>query len=110
MKDFLEIYKERRIDFGSILDIQDDEFDIDREPMRDDIAKIIEIALKTLDDKQKTILMMRYGIGVKEDMTLEQVGKQFGVCRQRIHHLEAKAILKLKKKIMPLIVAKGDLF
>ena len=39
---------------------------------------------------------MRFGIGTKSDHTLEQVGQQFSVTRERIRQIEAKALRKLK--------------
>jgi RNA polymerase primary sigma factor len=39
---------------------------------------------------------MRFGIGISSDHTLEQVGKQFSVTRERIRQIEAKALRKLK--------------
>ncbi len=40
--------------------------------------------------------MMRFGIGMNTDHTLEEVGKQFNVTRERIRQIEAKALRKLK--------------
>jgi RNA polymerase primary sigma factor len=39
---------------------------------------------------------MRFGIGISSDHTLEQVGQQFSVTRERIRQIEAKALRKLK--------------
>jgi RNA polymerase primary sigma factor len=39
---------------------------------------------------------MRFGIGINTDHTLEEVGKQFSVTRERIRQIEAKALRKLK--------------
>ena len=39
---------------------------------------------------------MRFGIGMKSDHTLEEVGQQFSVTRERIRQIEAKALRKLK--------------
>jgi RNA polymerase primary sigma factor len=42
---------------------------------------------------------MRFGLGTNNDHTLEQVGKQFSVTRERIRQIEAKALRKLKHPI-----------
>ena len=42
------------------------------------------------------VLRMRFGIGMKSDHTLEEVGKQFSVTRERIRQIEAKALRKLR--------------
>jgi RNA polymerase primary sigma factor len=44
----------------------------------------------------ETVLRMRFGIGVNSDHTLEEVGLQFSVTRERIRQIEAKALRKLK--------------
>lgn len=52
--------------------------------------------LKTLSPREEKVLRMRYGIGEKTEHTLEEVGKNFRVTRERIRQIEAKAIEKLK--------------
>ena len=46
--------------------------------------------------REERILRMRFGIGTTTDHTLEQVGQQFSVTRERIRQIEAKALRKLK--------------
>jgi RNA polymerase primary sigma factor len=53
-------------------------------------------ALATLTPREERILRMRFGIGMNTDHTLEQVGQQFSVTRERIRQIEAKALRKLK--------------
>ena len=53
-------------------------------------------SLSTFERKAERILRLRYGIGVDEALTLEEVGQRFGVTRERIRQIEAKAIRKLK--------------
>ncbi len=52
--------------------------------------------LATLTPREERVLRMRFGIGVNTDHTLEQVGQQFAVTRERIRQIEAKALTKLK--------------
>jgi RNA polymerase primary sigma factor len=52
--------------------------------------------LASLNAREERILRMRFGIGINSDHTLEQVGQQFSVTRERIRQIEAKALRKLK--------------
>ena len=52
--------------------------------------------LSTLTDREEKVLRMRFGIGIKSDHTLEEVGQEFGVTRERIRQIEAKALRKLR--------------
>ncbi|MCJ7581633.1 MAG: RNA polymerase sigma factor RpoD [Candidatus Aminicenantes bacterium] len=56
----------------------------------------IEVALKTLTEREAKILKMRFGLGDGNEHTLEEVGQQFKVTRERIRQIEAKALRKLK--------------
>ena len=52
--------------------------------------------LSSLTPREERVLRMRFGIGMPSDHTLEEVGQQFGVTRERIRQIEAKALRKLK--------------
>jgi len=52
--------------------------------------------LSTLTPREERVLRMRFGIGMNTDHTLEEVGQQFNVTRERIRQIEAKALRKLK--------------
>jgi len=52
--------------------------------------------LSTLTPREERVLRMRFGIGMNSDHTLEEVGQQFNVTRERIRQIEAKALRKLK--------------
>jgi len=56
----------------------------------------IEEVLATLSDREAKVLKMRFGLEGKNPMTLEEVGREFGVTRERIRQIEAKALRKLK--------------
>ena len=53
-------------------------------------------ALDTLTPREAKVLRMRFGIEMNADQTLEEVGKQFDVTRERIRQIEAKALRKLR--------------
>ena len=50
-----------------------------------------------LSSREIKILKMRFGIGMKTDHSLEEVGRQIGVTRERIRQIEAKALRKLRR-------------
>ena len=52
--------------------------------------------LGSLTAREAKVLRMRFGIGMNNDHTLEEVGKQFDVTRERIRQIEAKALRKLR--------------
>ena len=52
--------------------------------------------MSTLSPREERVLRMRFGIGMNSDHTLEEVGLQFAVTRERIRQIEAKAIRKLR--------------
>jgi RNA polymerase primary sigma factor len=52
--------------------------------------------LGTLTPREEKVIRMRFGIGEKTDHTLEEVGRDFSVTRERIRQIEAKALHKLR--------------
>ena len=60
--------------------------------LRDSTTKV----LSSLTPREERVLRMRFGIGMNTDHTLEEVGQQFSVTRERIRQIEAKALRKLK--------------
>ena len=63
----------------------------------DNLAEHTRRALIMLTPREEKILRMRYGVGEKTEHTLEQVGQIFGVTRERIRQIEAKALQKLRQ-------------
>lgn len=59
------------------------------------IASILSQELNQLSEREEAIIRMRVGIGRDNDMTLEEIGKVFGVTRERIRQIESKALQKL---------------
>jgi RNA polymerase primary sigma factor len=64
--------------------------------IQDDLREQIEKALCTLSPKEQLVIRRRYGIGEDTPHTLEEVGQEFEVTRERIRQIEVKAIRKLK--------------
>jgi RNA polymerase primary sigma factor len=60
------------------------------------LAEQTRTVLRTLTPREEKVLRMRFGIGEKADHTLEEVGRDFSVTRERIRQIEAKALRKLR--------------
>ena len=63
-----------------------------RELLREQIRNV----LTALNEREREVLEMRFGLNDGKDHTLEEVGKSFGVTRERIRQIEAKALRKLR--------------
>ena len=61
------------------------------------LAAQIEEVLKDLSPKEQKILRMRFGLAGEMMHTLEEVGREFGVTRERIRQIEAKALEKIRQ-------------
>jgi transcriptional regulator with XRE-family HTH domain len=66
------------------------------EVYKKDVARLIEEALEAVDPRQKAVLCLRFGIGLTQDYTLEEIGAVFGLSRTRIGQIESKAIRHIK--------------
>jgi RNA polymerase primary sigma factor len=64
--------------------------------IQSNLRDITSRALASLTPREERVVRMRFGIGIGSDHTLEQVGQQFSVTRERIRQIEAKALRKLK--------------
>jgi RNA polymerase primary sigma factor len=60
------------------------------------LAEVTRRILSTLTPREEKVLRMRFGIDEKKDHTLEEVGQDFDVTRERIRQIEAKALRKLR--------------
>jgi len=64
--------------------------------IQDNLKETTTRVLSSLTPREERVLRMRFGIGMNTDHTLEEVGQQFSVTRERIRQIEAKALRKLK--------------
>jgi len=64
--------------------------------IRSNLSESTTKILATLTPREERVLRMRFGVGMNTDHTLEEVGLQFSVTRERIRQIEAKALRKLK--------------
>ena len=79
-----------------------------------DLKERVREVLKTLTPREEKVLKMRFGIDVASEHTLEEVGKDFSVTRERIRQIEVKALRKLKhpsrtKKLVPFLERELDI-
>ena len=65
---------------------------VSKEFLRDYLNDVLE----TLSDRERKVLIMRFGLDDGKSKTLEDVGREFNVTRERIRQIEAKAIRKLR--------------
>ena len=68
----------------------------DQAATEDNLTEATDDILGSLTAREAKVLRMRFGIGMNTDHTLEEVGKQFDVTRERIRQIEAKALRKLR--------------
>ena len=64
--------------------------------VKENLRETTTLVLASLTPREERVLRMRFGIGMNSDHTLEEVGQQFSVTRERIRQIEAKALRKLK--------------
>jgi len=68
--------------------------DAEKKELTDNILMI----LRTLEPREEQIIKMRFGIGMDKDYTLEEIGKNLSITRERVRQVEAKAMRKLKHR------------
>lgn len=78
--------------------IEDDKFQLPLEMMEEEARlQQIKVLLGTLDKKEQAVIAMRFGLNQDESDTLETIGERFGVTRERIRQIEAKAMEKIRR-------------
>jgi len=85
-------------EFGEIVGDEDARtpFQLFREKnMRDELSELLEV----LDDRERKIIFERYGLDGDKPKTLEEIGKKFGVTRERIRQLQNIALAKLRRTL-----------
>ena len=68
----------------------------EEELLRSEIAERVELALAPLDDREKEVLRLRFGLGADHEYTLAEVAHRFNLSRERVRQIEAKALKKLR--------------
>ncbi|WP_297886946.1 RNA polymerase sigma factor RpoD/SigA [Sulfurihydrogenibium sp.] len=70
--------------------------DVERELVEETLKKELEGMLNVLDEREREIIKLRYGLEGVEPKTLEEVGEMLGISRERVRQLEQRALKKLK--------------
>jgi len=84
--------------FGEI--VQDENADTPYEKLEEKtVTAMLQEMVKTLDDREATILRYRFGLDGGTEKTLEEVGQKFGVTRERVRQIQNIALNKLRKMI-----------
>ena len=83
---------------NSLLDIMvnNDSPKADLELMRESLQREIERSLSTLNEREKDVVMLFFGIGKKHGLTLEEIGSKFDLTRERVRQIKEKAIRRLR--------------
>lgn len=71
----------------------------EEDAVRSSLRKTISLVLSSLTPREERVLRMRFGIGLKKDYTLEEVGQRFVVTRERIRQIQSKSVGKMKHPI-----------
>ncbi len=66
---------------------------------KNDLNLLLKDALCTLDDREKEVIKLRYGLDDGEEHTLAEIGKKYNISRERVRQIETKALFKLKKSL-----------
>lgn len=61
-----------------------------------ELEAILENCIEMLNEREREVLRWRFGLDFRDELTLEDIGKQFGVTRERIRQIEAKALKKIR--------------
>ena len=67
--------------------------------MNEELSEQLRQAILKLDERELKILVMRYGLSGQSPMTLEEIGKEFGLSRERIRQIEKEALSKLPSQL-----------
>lgn len=82
------------ISFGEM--IEDNDFSIDEELEKKELHNILQKLLDELDDKYRIVIEMRFGINRDRQYTLEEIGKELYITRERVRQIENKALRKIR--------------
>jgi RNA polymerase primary sigma factor len=86
-----------------LMDSIEDTSTVSPEDLLEDLGRfeLVSKTLATLTEAERRILTLRFGLDDKDPQTLDTVGKSFGVTRERIRQIEAKALEKLRLSLQP---------
>ncbi len=85
---------------NSLMDVLEDTHDIspDDKLMRESMKEDVKASLDTLADRERSVIEMYYGINRESALTLNEIGEEFSLTRERVRQIKAKAIQRLGHK------------
>lgn len=91
------IGEEKNMEFGELITDKEEliEDEVISNLMKDQVKELLETS--NLKEREKEVLIFRFGIGIKEAMTLEKIAKIWGVSEEAVRQREAKALKKLRQ-------------
>ena len=72
------------------------DYSLDEEYEKEDLRNRLMSAINELTERERDILILRYGLNKNGPMTLDEIGKGYGLTRERIRQIEYKALGKLR--------------
>ena len=75
--------------------IEDEKQNVERDVLSNDLKKDIQRALDILKEKEKNVIVLRFGLENKDKMTLEEIGNNYGVTKECIRQIEKRALNKI---------------
>jgi len=93
---------------NSLMDVLEDQHDItpDEQLMRESMKEDVMASLGKLADRERHVIEMYYGIGRESALTLNEIGEEFSLTRERVRQIKAKAIQRLGHKSRSKILRK----
>jgi RNA polymerase sigma factor (sigma-70 family) len=61
------------------------------------MAEEVERAMARLNDREREVLRLRYGLGLDRELTLAEIGRRLSISRERVRQIEAKAVAKMRR-------------
>jgi RNA polymerase primary sigma factor len=68
----------------------------EEDAIRSELAEEVERAMGSLNERERVVLRLRYGLGLDRELTLEEIGRRLSVTRERVRQIEAKAMAKIR--------------
>ena len=68
----------------------------EEDAIRSDLAREVEHAMGPLNEREREVLRLRYGLGLDREHTLEEIGRRLSVTRERVRQIEARALAKMR--------------
>ena len=75
--------------------IEDEKQNVEKDVLNNDLKKDIKKALEILKEKEKDVIVLRFGLEDREKMTLEEIGNNYGVTKECIRQIEKRALNKM---------------